>query len=120
MRYKRQESLRFEFGTPVECEFKITRVNDKQYNSKQGKALIHDISPGGLKISTEFDLHSSENKIEVEISFLLVSNKSIVGEIVWKKKKLNYFYGIDLLIDEESSQELIKELKTYSLREKNL
>ncbi|MRH45018.1 PilZ domain-containing protein [Aquibacillus halophilus] len=118
MRYKRQESLRFQFGNPLEAQFKITKINDKKIDSKPGKALIHDMSRGGLNISTNFNLYCEENKIEVEISFVLVSNKSFPGEIIWKKKKKDYFYGVKLLIDDAMSNELINELKIYSQNEK--
>lgn len=120
MRYKRQETFRYVFGTPIECEFTIINVNGKQVDSKPGKAKIYDLSPGGLKVSTQFNLLSQKNKLEVEIRFSLMEENVVRGEIIWQdfSSENHYYYGVYLFIDEEKKSKLIKELKNYIQKEK--
>ncbi len=122
MRYKREETFRYEFKKPIECAFNIFKANGTKMYMNPGKARIYDISHGGLKISTGLNLRSNENKIEVEISFSLISSHKVAGEIVWQNsdKDGEYFYGIDLDLKTVNSLELIEELKHYSQKERNI
>lgn len=120
MRYKREETFRYEFGRPIVGVFKIMNVNGENLISSPGNTKIHDISPGGLRISTELDLPIDKNKITVEVEFDLISSNKVSGEIVWKKKSYNgeFFYGIELLITRDDKDHLINELKSFVQKER--
>jgi hypothetical protein len=115
VRYKRNETFRYEFGKPLTGHFKILRINGQPVESKLGKADIFDLSPEGLKVETELDLH--ENKaVDIEVAFTIMTEQKLTGEVVWQKRAYNgkYQYGIHLYNDAESKDKLINELKEYS------
>ncbi len=115
MRYKREEGFRYAFEVPLEATFQIIKINDEHIESKTGKAFIYDISPRGLKLSTELDLYYKKNQIEVRTTFTLQSEHTVTGEIVCQDENYRegYFYGIDLHISDDSSSSIVHELKHY-------
>lgn len=115
MRYKRNETFRYEFGKPLPCSLKILKVDGQQVESKVGKADIYDLSPEGLKISTEFNFFNN-NEVVLEFSFSIITEQKVTGEIIWQRKDYNghYLYGVHLFNDAESKNKLINELKEYS------
>ena len=120
MRYNREETFRYEFGRPLDCEFKIINFNGKEMNTHSGKSKIHDLSPGGLKVSTKLDIPVEGNRIVIQVRFSIISNITLEGKIVWKKHNYNddYFYGIDLFVDTEVKDKLVDELKNFVKKEK--
>ncbi|MGO4888395.1 PilZ domain-containing protein [Anaerobacillus sp. MEB173] len=120
MRYKRAETFRYEFGRPLECEFKIIKINGGDKASNPGKAKLHDISPSGLKISTNLNLLCHKNEVELEVQFTLFSCFVVRGKIVWQKldRYGEYFYGVNLFIDDKGKDELINDLKNYIQKER--
>ncbi|WP_084040731.1 PilZ domain-containing protein [Gracilibacillus boraciitolerans] len=82
---------------------------------------MYDLSPGGLKIETEFDLQFQKNQIDIQISFELATSHELNGTIVWQDKNYlsGYYYGVDLIITEEKSNQIIDELKSFIQQEKS-
>ncbi len=116
MKLKRKETFRFQFEEPIECFFRIIKIENKEISSKVGKGNIYDISAGGLKLSTPFYLALENKKIEIEISFSLNDEKlTVTGLLVWAKEFANqHSYGLKLTINDSLQRRLIEELKTYS------
>ncbi|WP_456272621.1 PilZ domain-containing protein [Bacillus sp. AK031] len=115
MRYKRNETFRYEFGKPLSGHFKILRINGQDVESKLGKADIFDLSPEGLKVETDLDLHK-DNEVDIEVTFTIITEQKLTGEVVWQKRNYSgkYQYGIHLYNDAENKDKLINELKEYS------
>ncbi|WP_019153003.1 hypothetical protein [Robertmurraya massiliosenegalensis] len=117
MLYRRDESFRFTFGNPIEATFKILKVNQISGGSKEGRALLMDLSPNGLRISSPLDLPINEKNLLLEISFVL--NKqiiSIIAEPKWKKRTSaqSFSYRLVGLDDEETMKIIVSELKAFS------
>lgn len=110
-RFKRDEPLRYEFAQPLDVSFYLSRLRGKNSQSSRGKGVIKNISPGGLRLVTTFDLPKGD---ELEITFeFSIANHTIqpIGYIVWKEKKINSFlYGVNFISD-DYKQDIILALK---------
>jgi hypothetical protein len=118
MRFKRQEPFRYQFGQPIPCTFRITRIGDREVKTDKGLAEIHDISPRGVRIETHLNIPVDPERrpIEIEISFVLVEEEIRVrGIFVWKKPfAKEYQYGVNLTISEDQKEKLISEIKKFA------
>lgn len=117
MRYRRNETFRYQFENPVVCTFRILKVDNKELTSKAGEANIYDISEGGLKLTSPLYIPLENKEIEIEILFKLNQDElKLTGILVWRKDNVNslYSYGVQFTIDESTQKTLIQELKTYS------
>lgn len=93
MLFKRDESFRFTFENPVKATFKVLRLNQLNNDLKEGSALIIDLSPNGLRLSSSLDLPINEKNIVLMISFVLNAQPlSIMAEPIWKKTHFCYFF----------------------------
>lgn len=112
MLYKRHEYFRHSFGTPLDATFRIV-VGESATKSNPGECLLLDISPGGSKIITDFDLPSEKGPISLWLHFTLFETPiEIEGEIAWKKQSVDGFqYGIDFVEDASISKLIVDELK---------
>lgn len=120
MLYKRDEPFRFSFGSPIEGTFKILKINDISGHSKDGKALIMDLSPNGIKLTSPLDLPIDKKKFLLEVSFIL--NEEVITMIVepkWKKRAphSSFSYGLVGFDDEETKKVIIEELKEYARKQ---
>lgn len=116
MIYRREEPFRFQFQKPLEGTFKILRVNGIAGESKEGSALILDLSPNGLKFKSSLDLPTDKHQLLLEVSFSLNETQILImGEPTWKKKEGNaYVYGFIGLDDQQTKTQIILALKEYS------
>ncbi|MFB1052143.1 PilZ domain-containing protein [Paraliobacillus sp. JSM ZJ581] len=123
MRYRRQESLRYQFPKPINGTFVIVVDNmkeDKLQRSDAGKLQVIDLSPGGMKIVTALDLPLNKKNFLLEVSFNIEQmDIKMMGTIVWKKQQANdYCYGVEGIENEEKEQEIIDILKSLHLNDK--
>ncbi|WP_144509539.1 PilZ domain-containing protein [Bacillus sp. FJAT-22090] len=121
MQYKRNEYFRYSFTEPFEATFRLIKDangTSPEEISKKGICQIIDISPNGLKIFTDL-LIAIDKLNHVEIQFRLdEALLSRIGEFVWSHRKAGgYEYGVKLLGDTESEQEIITELKSRRKKE---
>lgn len=117
MKFRRQETFRYQFENPINCLFRILKVDSKELTSKIGKAYVNDISEGGIKISSPLSIPLENKVIEIELIFKLNQEDLILtGTLAWRKDHFNnqYSYGVQLTIDESLKKQLIQELKIYS------
>ena len=115
MRYKRQEAFRYQLSEGIEAEFTFQK-GDYDSTSKKGQALIHDISPNGLRFHSEYDLPVNNDRFVFNLKFILNDQQVLMpGQIIWKKKLGSYYgYGFKGLDDLDSKQNIIELLKKYS------
>ena len=118
MIFRRQESFRYTFNEPIDCLFKLAKIDDTPLNSEFGKGQIIDISPSGLKMMTTLNLSPSLKKIEIEIQFSIDDSPfQIVGVVQWQKKdflKNGYLYGVKLDSTEDIEASIIRGLKKHA------
>jgi hypothetical protein len=117
MLFKRDESFRFTFESPVEATFKIIRSNQLNAPLKEGSALIIDLSPNGLRLSSPLDLAINEKNNVLMISFVLNTQPlTIMAEPIWKKRTsaTSFSYGLVGVNDEETKDMIITELKEFT------
>ncbi|WP_445488556.1 PilZ domain-containing protein [Niallia sp. 03133] len=114
MHYKRHEPFRFQFKEPITAT--LSFQNREGEISKIGKATIIDVSPNGLKFTSELDLPIKNENLLFFISFILNDKEfSIPGNISWKKIRSDYFlYGYKGKNDEETKKGITKALKEYA------
>ncbi|MDV2683235.1 PilZ domain-containing protein [Alkalihalophilus lindianensis] len=116
MQYKREESFRYEFNSPLNATFKLIKLATADVDSNEGKMLIIDISGGGLKMSSHLELpdpKTTKTSIEMDIE-LANETLEVQGEVVWKNSYNSSFqYGIDFTYTDKESQELITLLKKH-------
>ncbi|ELK48880.1 PilZ domain-containing protein [Halobacillus sp. ACCC02827] len=112
MRYRRQDPLRYIFPNPIGARFKIIQVGDRPVDSSFGKAVIHDLSTGGLKMATDIKipLHK-EIDVFLQLEFEGTS-LSFTADVVWMKPYMKeYLYGLDFKGDQKS--EIVQALKKW-------
>lgn len=118
---KRKEHFRFSFGTPLPTLLRIIKVSGQLENkpilSSFGNAEILDISPGGIKLQSVFEI-PIDKPAYLELSFTLnEAALTLIGQIVWRQQQAKYYhYGITLLATTDEKQYIINELKIYSKR----
>ncbi|WP_079479311.1 PilZ domain-containing protein [Halobacillus salinus] len=112
MRYRRHETLRYRFDEPVEAKYRIVKVGGRTIQSSLGNAHIIDLSPGGMKLSTDMNI-SLEKKVQFFVQTTLAGKEiEVTANGVWcKKVHGNYHYGLDFL--EDYDQDVVTALKTF-------
>ncbi|KGR77260.1 PilZ domain-containing protein [Ureibacillus manganicus] len=117
MQFKRNESFRYSFGQPVPALFKIVSINGREVNSASGKAEIVDISPEGIRMTSELNIPDIKLKQPILSITFNINDKpfQLNGLIMWKKERKNSAeYGIKLLIDDSMKSNIVGELKIHS------
>jgi hypothetical protein len=117
MRFKRNESFRYEFESPIDATFKIVEVNGVEKNSNEAEAKIENISPHGMKLLTNLDVQLNRiNSLKAEFQVTFHSDPIVVrGKFLWQRKELQgYSYGIEIDATEENEKLIIEELKKIS------
>ncbi len=64
MLYKRQEYFRHSFGTPLDATFRIL-AGEGTSESNPGSCQLLDISPGGAKIETDFNIPTVKGQLSI-------------------------------------------------------
>lgn len=118
MQYKRHEYFRYEFENPLDATLQVL-LTDGSGESNPGTCKLLDISPGGTKVSTEFNLPERRGPLHLRLVFTLFEQPlTIEGEIAWKKQVIGGFqYGIDFIEDLSIEQLIVGELKLRRQRE---
>ncbi|WP_209124900.1 PilZ domain-containing protein [Alkalihalobacillus sp. BA299] len=115
-RFKRNEAFRYDFGKPLDCEYRVIK-KEKGIETKSvviaGKII--NISPNGLQLSDGAYTYEIKIGEALEFTFTLTSDLLIlVGEVVWKKTEFQgNLYGIRFL-SLGMEQVIIDELKKYA------
>ena len=118
MRFKREESFRFQFQKPLQGSIKVIKENGAAVDKESSPIDIMDISPNGIKYNSPLNLPILEKKYLLEITFELEHRfLHILGEPVWKKINGSQFtYGFSGIENKSTKHEIIEALKDYSKR----
>lgn len=113
MLYKRTEYFRYTFGEPVEAEFRILLAAGEGQQSKLGECKLVDLSPGGAKLFSAFNIPVDGDDVRLYLKFIIHDFPiGVYGVILWKKPFGNGFmYGFEFDEDTEVGQLIIGELK---------
>lgn len=114
MLYKRTEYFRYTFGKPLKAEMRIVVKNGVDRESSPGDCQLIDISPGGAKIFSHFDIPLDGTlPVRLHLKFKLHEEMiDLLGVIVWKKPySEGYMYGYDFDENAELEKLIVEELK---------
>ncbi|WP_017728271.1 PilZ domain-containing protein [Halalkalibacterium ligniniphilum] len=119
MPFRREDAFRYTFEDPLKSTFRLIKADEKNIRSSEGEMCILDISPGGIRMSTTYELPDpEETSLFLEID-LPINEAALVmrGEVVWKKSYASSFeYGINFHNTEKERQMIVAELKIYVKR----
>jgi hypothetical protein len=116
MHYKRrQESFRYTFTPPIKGTFQIVKRDGQPLDMKPGAAEIMDLSPNGLRLSSDLHIPVRGAKLEVIVTFTLnEAPLSLYGSFIWKNPFVTSFhYGIECTNSEDTKEMIIREIKQY-------
>lgn len=90
-------------------------MSQKHVKSSIGKVKVLDISPGGLKIETVYNIPVNK-PIDLQLTFAINDeNFVLTGRVLWQiRRSKNFQYGIRLEATPDNKQKIIDELKKYS------
>ncbi|WP_187444475.1 PilZ domain-containing protein [Rossellomorea vietnamensis] len=115
--FKREESFRYTFNTPLPGRFKLLVNQGEDYSStKEGALFVLDLSPKGMRFKTEYTLPIDRLDFEMEINFEIMGHSiSMSGHPIWRKGAgKEMYYGFTSIEDAETEELIVKTLKTYS------
>lgn len=117
MLYKRTEYFRHTFGTPLDAKFRILMSDGKE--SGVGDCQLIDLSPGGAKLLSMFNIPFQRDAVRMHLEFTLYQVKlDVHGIVVWKESTGNGFtYGFDFDENAQTEQLIVNELKLYRKQE---
>ncbi|MDQ0205625.1 PilZ domain-containing protein [Alkalicoccobacillus murimartini] len=121
MRYKRDESFRYDFQPVLDGTFCIVQVNHQEVKASNGKLSITNLSPKGIGIETQYDLPDPNNyAVTLQVECTLEEQPlTFEGAIQWKRPlSTGYSYGLELSLPEQSKTEMINLLKRQSSNQK--
>ncbi|MCA0971890.1 PilZ domain-containing protein [Halobacillus litoralis] len=112
MRYRRHETLRYQFTEPVEAKYRIVKLGGRSIQSSFGKAHILDLSPGGMRLATSFNI-PLDKPVQFFIQTTLAGVElGVTANVIWcKRTNGEYWYGLDFL--EDYDQDVVNALKSF-------
>ncbi|UOR13394.1 PilZ domain-containing protein [Halobacillus amylolyticus] len=118
MRYKRHETLRYQFKDPIPASFKIIKIDDHHVDTAQGNGHIINMSPGGLRLATNLKLPAKQ-KIQLFVETTILNHSlHFISDVVWTKALGSaQHYGLTFIDDHH--KEIMKILKEYQKKQQN-
>jgi hypothetical protein len=116
---RRKAPFRYKLVKPIKCLFKITSINNRKINiNKNAEINLADVSKFGCKVSSELDLNTQSNLVELKITIDIKTQPepiSIAGTVRWQSNEsdLNY-YGIKFENTENDKDNIMSVLKTLA------
>ncbi|WYP28007.1 PilZ domain-containing protein [Alkalihalobacillus sp. FSL W8-0930] len=123
MRYKRDESFRYAFEPSISGAFHILMLNEQKVEMAEGELSILNLSPGGIRIQTQYKLPDPTTySIKLEIRFYLENRPlCLKGSVQWVKPvAAGYEYGLELLSSDKEKEDVISEVKRFALTQRSL
>lgn len=99
-----RSSFRLHLQIPLTALFKIIGIKSKATDTKHSKIMIKDISAGGIRMHTPFNL-PTEMSLLLEFTFQLFHQEMKILGIIRRKTMLNpslYEYGIEFSIADKT------------------
>lgn len=115
MQYKRMEYFRHTFGTPLDAQFRIIVTEVPGKKSGLGDCTLVDLSTGGARILSEFNIPMQRELVQIELEFILNEEKiNVASTVVWKKPfEGKYAYGLEFEEGVAKETLIINELKMF-------
>ncbi|MCM2677772.1 PilZ domain-containing protein [Alkalicoccobacillus plakortidis] len=120
MRYKRDESFRYDFKPSLEGTFEIVQMNEKAVQVSAGTLFIVNLSPSGVGIKTHYNLPDPElYTVTLQLTCTLEDSPLVFkGNVQWKRQSsVDYSYGLELSSSEETKKEIVSLLKRHALNQ---
>ncbi|MDV6376947.1 PilZ domain-containing protein [Sporosarcina sp. GW1-11] len=116
MRYNRHDYFRYSFDPHLPATFRIQLTNEEKKLSNEGLCEILDISTGGVKFFTLFDLPVRSEKLALQLEFKIHEYPfEVLGNVAWKTTLDQGFqYGFDFNEGQQVEEIIIEELKHYA------
>lgn len=113
MHYKRDEAFRYYFDEPIPAEFSIYLKHSDRPGTGTGDSKLLDISPGGTRMETSFDIPVNRDEVALKLRFRLYQQLiETDGVIVWKEAVgARWMYGIDFDENESVAETIVNDLK---------
>jgi hypothetical protein len=120
MRYKREETFRYEFNPPLSCSFTIIEVNSLNVNTGVADGEIIDLSPKGTKLASKLDIPLGKQEVKIKLSFKINTEVIIaVGVLVWREyNHLSFQYGVKFVNISVLPEVITEELKIFAKQKK--
>ncbi|WP_158541002.1 PilZ domain-containing protein [Sporosarcina sp. BI001-red] len=113
MHYKRDEAFRYSFNEPVPAEFSIYLKNSDRPGTGTGDSKLLDISPGGTRMETFFDIPVNRDEVALRLRFNIFQRPiETDGVMVWKERVgTGWMYGIDFDENASVAKAIVDDLK---------
>ena len=113
MYYKRTEYFRFMFKEPLEAELRIIIDEAEGIETHRGPCHLIDLSPGGFKFFSEYDIPLGEKPVRLRLNFVLHEETiEVRGILVWKNPfKHGFMYGYEFDEDATMEKTIVEQLK---------
>ncbi|MCM3387850.1 EAL domain-containing protein [Ureibacillus chungkukjangi] len=114
--FERRAFYRIELLFPLSSKMTLTTFQDRKVNLGKTEVIIDNISPGGLKFTSNMQL-PVRSDVFYQFETMIVNSKIVVnGYIVWKNESKDGFfeYGVKFSIDDNERDELLKILEKFS------
>lgn len=119
----RRNYFRVPLVIPLVADMTIEKIGTRKLNIGSSEVLLHDISPGGLCFQSSLRLPVKQ---DITLQFkteILAGTLQVKGKIVWQEELNNndYKYGVQFILDEIGTENLIKILNQFQiqLKQKN-
>lgn len=122
MRYKRDESFRYTFEPSISGTFNILTLNEQRVEMAEGKLSILNLSPGGIRIQTQYKLPDPATySVMLDIRFYMEDRPLYLkGSVQWMRPVAGgYQYGLELLSTDKEKEDVIDELKRFALTQRS-
>jgi hypothetical protein len=116
MRYKREETFRYEFNPPRSCSFTIVEVDNLPVSTGSADGEIIDISPKGLKLRTKLSIPLGKQEVKIKLRFKLNVEVIIaVGVLIWRNESnlQDFRYGLKFVNISVLPEVIMEELKIF-------
>ncbi|QGQ95614.1 PilZ domain-containing protein [Paenibacillus psychroresistens] len=116
---RRKTPFRYKLVEPFNCVFTITSINKKKINiNKDAEITLEDVSKFGCRITSDLNLNTQSNLVEVLISIDIINEPepvSISGTVRWQSSELDLnYYGIKFEEPENEKDHIMSVLKTLA------
>lgn len=117
MLYKRTEYFRHTFSMPLDAKIRILMSDGKE--SGVGNCQLIDLSPGGAKLLSSFNIPFQRDAVRMHLEFTLYQMKvDVYGFVVWKENDgASFMYGFDFDENAQTEELIVNELKLYRKQE---
>ncbi len=114
---ERRKYYRLKFDFPLEAEMTVLKFKNKNPKLGMSKALIKDISLGGLRYISNVNLPVQEDFILLFVTEIFKNKREFTGRNVWKKPVNGlYEYGVEFTMSDKEREQFAPVFRQLSDR----